>query len=72
MAKRLITIAEFAYPHEAHVLRAALDAAGLQTFLMDEYAVRIGEGPQTVKVQVPEDCVGRARQIIARAQNKRR
>jgi hypothetical protein len=71
MAKRMITVAEFSYPHEAHVLRAALDAAGLKTFLMDEYSVRIGEGTQTVKVQVPEDCVERAREILARAQNER-
>jgi hypothetical protein len=72
MAKRMITLAEFAYPHEAYVLRSALDAAGLETFLMDEYAVRIGEGPQTVKVQVAEDCIERAREILARASRRRR
>ena len=71
MPRRMVTIAEFGNPHDAHVLRAALDAAGLETFLMDEYSARIGEAGVTVKVQVAEDRVERARQILARAQQRR-
>ena len=71
MTTRMVTLTEFTYPHEAHLLRTALDAAGIETFLMDEYSVRIGEGPQTVKVQVTEDCVERARGILARVQRGR-
>ena len=67
MGKRIVTVAEFQHPHEAHLLRTALTAAGLDVFVTDEYAARIGENTEWVKVQVPEDCVERAREIMAAA-----
>ena len=67
MGKRTVTVAEFQHPHEAHLLRTALRAAGLDVFVTDEYAARIGESAEWVKVQVPEDCVERAKEIMAAA-----
>ena len=69
MGKRTVTIAEFRHPHEAHLLRSVLVAAGVEVFVLDEYATRIGDGSQWVRVQVPGDCVERAREIMARGQN---
>lgn len=39
IADNLVEIASYSFPHEAHVAKASLDAAGIPAFLTDEYTI---------------------------------
>lgn len=72
MAERLITVATFSQPTEAHILKGRLEAEGIPCFLGDEhiiaaqplYSVAVGG----VKLQVTEGDEEEARVMIARIQ----
>ena len=72
MAERLVTIATFSQPTEAHVLKGRLEAEGIPCFLGDEhiiaaqpfYSVAVGG----VKLRVTEGDEQEAREMLARIQ----
>ncbi|WP_018479737.1 putative signal transducing protein [Pontibacter roseus] len=72
MAERLITIATFNQPTEAHILKGRLEAEGIPCFLGDEhiiaaqplYSVAVGG----VKLRVTEGDEQEAREMLARIQ----
>jgi hypothetical protein len=72
MAERLITVATFSQPTEAHILKGRLEAEGIPCFLGDEhiisaqplYSVAVGG----VKLQVTEGDVEEALEMLARIQ----
>jgi hypothetical protein len=72
MAERLITVATFSQPTEAHILKGRLEAEGIPCFLGDEhiiaaqplYSVAVGG----VKLRVTEGDEEEARAMIARIQ----
>jgi hypothetical protein len=72
MAHRLVTIASFNQPTEAHILKGRLEAEGIPCFLGDEnivaaqpfYSVAVGG----VKLKVTEDDAEEARAILGRIQ----
>lgn len=72
MAERLITVATFSQPTEAHILKGRLEAEGIPCFLGDEhiiaaqplYSLAVGG----VKLQVTEGDEQEAREMIARIQ----
>lgn len=41
IADNLVEIASYSFPHEAHVAKASLDAAGIPAFLTDEYTINV-------------------------------
>ena len=69
MAKELVTVRTFGMTEEAHAFRNLLEAAGVPAFVEDEalvgwlwhYANAVGG----IKVQVAEEDVERAREIVA-------
>ncbi|MFD2245868.1 DUF2007 domain-containing protein [Pontibacter ruber] len=72
MAERLVTIATFNEPTEAHIVKGRLEAEGIPCFLGDEhivavqpfYSVAVGG----VKLKVTEGDADEARAILARIQ----
>jgi hypothetical protein len=70
MAERLVTVATFNQPTEAHILKGRLEAEGIPCFLGDEhiiaaqplYSVAVGG----VKLQVTEGDEQEAREMIGR------
>ncbi|PKV63294.1 putative signal transducing protein [Pontibacter ramchanderi] len=70
MAERLITVATFSQPTEAHILKGRLEAEGILCFLGDEqiiaaqplYSLAVGG----VKLQVTEGDVEEALELLAR------
>lgn len=72
MAERLITVATFSQPTEAHILKGRLEAEGIPCFLGDEhiiaaqplYSVAVGG----VKLQVTEGDAEEALEMLARIQ----
>jgi hypothetical protein len=60
----LTTVATFAYPWQAHLLRLRLEADGIPAFVAHEhqpYATALGG----IEVQVPEEFLDDAEAIIA-------
>lgn len=41
ISDNLVEIASYSFPHEAHVARASLDAAGIPAFLTDEHTINM-------------------------------
>ncbi|MDW6004113.1 putative signal transducing protein [Vibrio mangrovi] len=35
----MIVVARFSFPHEAHIAKASLDSAGIESYIADEYTV---------------------------------
>jgi hypothetical protein len=72
MAERLVTIATFSQPTEAHIFKGRLEAEGIPCFLGDEhiiaaqpfYSVAVGG----VKLRVTESDEQEAREMLARIQ----
>ncbi|EJF11245.1 DUF2007 domain-containing protein [Pontibacter sp. FD36] len=70
MAERLITVATFSQPTEAHILKGRLEAEGILCFLGDEqiiaaqpfYSLAVGG----VKLQVTEGDVEEALELLGR------
>lgn len=72
MLEKLITIAEFGSPIEAHLVRTRLEEEGIECFIVDEYIplwfAPIGTGDFSVKLQVKESDKDRAFQILQKPQ----
>jgi predicted RNA-binding Zn-ribbon protein involved in translation (DUF1610 family) len=72
MPERLVTIAAFNEPTEAHIMKGRLEAEGILCFLSDEhivgaqpfYSVAVGG----VKLKVTEQDEAEAREVLARIQ----
>lgn len=68
MSEKLVTVAEFGSPIEAHLLRIRLEEEGVECFIIDEYMplwfAPIGTGDFSVKLQVRESDKDRALQIL--------
>lgn len=68
MESRLVTIAAFNMPHQAHLAKARLEAEGIPAFIRDEHLVSMNAflSPALggVRVQVPEEFVAQAKEII--------
>jgi hypothetical protein len=66
---RVVTVATFWNPVEAHVLVARLEGAGIRAFVADEQTVTmdwlLANAVGGVKVQVAESDLERARQVLA-------
>jgi hypothetical protein len=67
-SERLVTVASFHVPHEAHALRMRLEEAGIRVFLADEFTVTmdwlLSNAIGGIKVQVSEHDLERVREIL--------
>ena len=65
----LITIASYSFPHEAHVAKANLDAAGIPAFIADEHTINMqwlfSNALGGVRVQVPAQYAEMAQEVLA-------
>ncbi|MCG8698926.1 MAG: DUF2007 domain-containing protein [Bacteroidales bacterium] len=63
-----VTIIQFTYPHEAHPVKGALEAAGIETFLKDELTVQVDNYLSNaiggIRLQVPDENVQDAVSIL--------
>ncbi len=66
MAHKLVTLMSFKDPTEAHFYRALLESEDIPVFLQNEYYTSSlpMASPLAIELQVPEDCVHDAQQII--------
>ena len=64
MTYRLITIHSYLNPHEAQFARTLLEAEGIPAFLQDKTMNYITFGAVNVRLQVPEDCIEEAHNIL--------
>lgn len=64
----LVTVARYSMPYEAHLAKARLEAEGIPVFIADEHLLSINwlytPAVGGIKVQVPEDWVDAARDIL--------
>jgi hypothetical protein len=64
----LVTVAKTSLAGEAHAMRVRLEAEGIPVFLFDEFTVTmdwlLSNAIGGVKVQVPDHCLERAREIL--------
>jgi len=62
------TVASFREPYKAHIARGKLEAEGIPAVVLDEHLVWVNwthsEAVGGVKVQVPEEALDRAREIL--------
>ena len=65
----LKTVARFREPYKAHIARGKLEAEGIPAIVLDEHLVQIdwlySQAIGGVKVQVPEEALKRAQEILA-------
>ena len=68
MTPRLVTVATFNQPIEAHVVKGRLESEGIETFLADEHVISMNpfysNAVGGVKVQVAEEDVEEALKIL--------
>ena len=69
MASKLVTVASFNMPYQAHLAKTRLEAADIPVFIRDEHLISINQlySPALggVKVQVPENHLKEAQAILA-------
>ena len=74
MAGKMVTVATFDMPTEAHLAKGLLEANGLTAFLADELTVgvawHLSNAIGGVKLQVAEDDVERAASILAAREDR--
>ncbi len=62
-------VASFREPYQAYLAKGRLEAEGIPTFISDEYVVQMdwthSEAVGGVKIKVPDEWLGRAREILA-------
>jgi hypothetical protein len=67
--EKLVTVARFTFPHQAHAAKVSLEAEGIPVFLADELTVTmdwfLSNAVGGIKVQVPEEAAERAQEILA-------
>lgn len=65
----LITIASYSFPHEAHVAKANLDAAGIPAFIADEHTINMqwlfSNALGGVRIKVPAQYAVQAQEVLA-------
>lgn len=63
------TVASFREPYQAYLAKGRLEAEGIPAFISDEYVVQMdwthSEAVGGVKIKVPDEWLGRAREILA-------
>jgi len=67
MVEKLVTIATFSEPMEAHLCQAKLEAEGIESYIADEYTAGIGLFTHivgVVKLQVRSSDVENATRIM--------
>jgi len=68
MAKPIVA-GSFSFPHEAHIARASLEAAGIPAVIADEHTISMqwlySNALGGVKVLVPPEFANEARRILA-------
>ncbi len=68
MPPKLVTVAAFNMPYQAHLAKARLETADIPVFIRDEHLISINQlySPALggVKVQVPEDNLKEAQEIL--------
>ena len=70
----LKTVARFREPYEAHIARGKLETEGIPAVVVDEHLVQINwmysQAVGGVKLQVPEEALERAREILGKDYEK--
>lgn len=65
----LVTIARFSFPHEAHLAKAQLDAAGIPGFIADEHTINMqwlySDAMGGVRLQVPAEFAEEAQALLS-------
>lgn len=65
----LITIATYSFPHEAHVAKANLDAAGIPAFIADEHTINMqwlySNALGGVRLMVPAQYAEMAQEVLS-------
>ena len=65
----LAEIASFSYPHEAHIAKASLEAAGIPVFITDEHTINMqwlySNALGGVRLLVPKDYETEAKALIS-------
>lgn len=68
MQPKLVTVATFNMPYQAHLAKSRLEAAGIPAFIRDEHLVRmlpfLSQALGEVKLQVPDVHLKEAREIL--------
>lgn len=65
----LTTVASYSFPHEAHIAKGTLEAAGIPAFIADEHTINMqwfySNALGGVRVQVPSRYAEQAKEILA-------
>lgn len=65
----LVTIASFSFPHEAHLAKAQLEAAGIPSFIADEHTINMqwlySDAMGGVRLQVLAELADEAKEILS-------
>ncbi len=64
MTPRLVTLATYNFPHEAHLDRARLESEGIPAFVQDEHMNLVYGGAVAVRLQVPQEFIEQAQDIL--------
>lgn len=65
MANELVTLERYLQLHEAHLIQGVLEGEGIAAVIQDENLSQLyGGALGGVRLQVPEQDVGRARELI--------
>jgi hypothetical protein len=68
MNTKMVVVASFGRPVDAHLAKTRLEAAGIQAFILDENAIAVNPfySPALggVKLAVAEEDVDRAREVL--------
>lgn len=70
ISNNLIEIASFSHPHEAHIAKASLEAAGIPAFISDEHTINMqwlySSALGGVRLLVPKDFEAEAKVLISK------
>jgi hypothetical protein len=69
MSNKLVTIASFNTPFEAHIAKGRLESEGIEGFLKNEYLANLYPAPLSgpygpIELQVREEAVENAKQVL--------
>ena len=64
----MVVVARFSFPHEAHIAKASLDSAGIDSYIADEHTVNTqwlySDAMGGVRLMVAEEDLDAATQIL--------
>ncbi|NNJ55893.1 MAG: DUF2007 domain-containing protein [Bacteroidia bacterium] len=70
---KLVLVAAYTYPHEAHLAKGLLEAAGIECYLQDELTTQVNNFYSNaiggVKLLVDEESMGLALQVLKEAKH---